>query len=158
MGQSRRTMGVLMASCLWVAPLSFAVGCGSDHEHPDDGHHDDHHGDDGHHSHGDPVGPPSGAMCPESSTLTYENFGEKFFADYCLRCHSSSVSGNAREGAPADHNFDTYDEIELMADHIDQTTAFGPDSENDKMPFNGKKPTDEERRKLGEWLACGLKE
>ena len=158
-----RTMTVLLASCLWVLPATLGFGCGSDdgddgHHNNDDGHHDHPDGGDHHGHSSEPVGPPSGAECPSGSTLTYANFAKKFFADYCLSCHSSKVSGNARMGAPADHNFDTLGEIDLFKDHIDQYAAFGPDSENDMMPPSGKKPTDEEREKLGEWLACDLKE
>lgn len=145
-----------MSRAVWillVASLSvFMFGaCGDEGEHE----HDEEHGD---HSH-DEVGPPSGAECPDGSTLTYENFGKEFIADYCLGCHSSKVTGNARMGAPGDHNFDTLGEIDLVSGHIDQLAAFGPDSENDDMPRgSGDKPTDDERRKLGEWIACGLEE
>lgn len=154
---SRFVSVVFMSSLL----LLLGVGCGDDHH--DDGHsHGDagghSHGDAGGHSHEDPVGVPSGAECPSGSTLTYSNFGEQFFESYCLRCHSSDVSGNARMGAPADHDFDTLGEIELFQEHIDQLAAFGPDSENDAMPPGGASPSDDERLKLGEWIACGLKE
>ena len=151
-----RTFAVFLAGICLALPLALGTACGS--EKGDDDHHGDHHGDGGDHhgshSHDEPVGPESGATCPEGSTLTYDNFGKKFFSDYCLSCHSSKVTGNARMGAPDDHDFDTVAEIDLMAEHIDQTAAFGPDSENDAMPFSGSKPTDDERKKLGEWLAC----
>jgi hypothetical protein len=154
-----RTTTVMLASCLWVLPATLGLGCGS--EGGDDGDEPHSHadgGDDHHHGHDEPVGDPSGAECPAGSTLTYDNFAKKFFADYCLSCHSSKVTGNARMGAPNDHNFDTLGEIDLLADHIDQKAAFGPDSENDDMPPSGPKPSDEDREKLGEWLECGLKE
>ncbi len=111
---------------------------------------DDHSG----HAH-EPVGKASGADCPDGSSLTYATFGQKFMADYCLRCHSSEVEGAARMKAPADHNFDSLAEIELYAEHIDQMAAAGPDNTNATMPPIEPKPTEEEREKLGEWLACG---
>lgn len=105
-----------------------------------------------------PVGPPSGAICPTGSTLTYANFGKAFFSSYCLRCHSQAVVGAARMMAPADHNFDTIAEIELLMDHIDQKAAAGATVVNQTMPPTDPKPTLDDRKKLGEWLACGLKE
>jgi hypothetical protein len=119
-----------------------AAGSGAVHEHSDE------HGD-------EMVGPLTGAKCPSDSALTYDNFGKDFLGAYCLRCHSQSVSGDARMMAPSDHNFDTLLDIELLASHIDQLAGAGPDATNVKMPPSGAKPTDEERKKLSEWLACG---
>jgi mono/diheme cytochrome c family protein len=96
----------------------------------------------------------SGATCPDNSTLTYDNFGKEFFQSYCLGCHSEDLSGAARGGAPGDHNFDTAELIREQIDHIDETAAAGPDAVNTFMPPSGKQPSEEERKKLGEWLAC----
>jgi hypothetical protein len=107
------------------------------------------------------IGPLTGATCPDpdKSTLTYDNFGKKFFQDYCLGCHSSSVKGADRHDAPADHNFDALEDIEILAPHIDQYAGSGPDHTNEIMPpANAEpRPTKEERAKLSEWLACGAK-
>lgn len=152
-----RTLTVWMSSLFLAAGLMFAAGCGSD---DDAGHDDEHDGDhnDGDHDHSKAVGPPSGAECPTNSTLTYDNFGKKFFEDYCIRCHSSKLKGDARMGAPAGHDFDSLAGIELVADHIDQKAAAGASKTNVAMPPDNPKPTVEERKKLGEWLACDLKE
>jgi uncharacterized membrane protein len=99
-------------------------------------------------------GKPSGAVCPSGSTLTYENFGRTFMTTYCTRCHSSAVTGEMRQGAPADHNFDSLAGIVDMAEHIDEHAAAGPDSVNTAMPPSDPKPMADDRRKLGEWLAC----
>jgi uncharacterized membrane protein len=104
---------------------------------------------------GTAIGPESGATCPDNSTLSYDNFGKDFMSKYCLRCHSTKVTGAARMMAPADHNFDTLAEIALLAEHIDQYAAAGPASTNVKMPKNDPKPSMDDRMKLGEWLACG---
>jgi uncharacterized membrane protein len=98
---------------------------------------------------------PSGATCPAAQTLTYANFGMAFFNQYCQRCHASTVTGAARNGAPDDHTFDTVTEIFVNKEHVDENAAAGPTVVNRIMPPSGVKPTDEERRKLGEWLACG---
>jgi len=121
-----------------------AVACG--------GAEDDHGG------HGS-VGEPSGATCSVNSALTYESFGRDFMAQYCTSCHSSSLRGAERNGAPSDHNFDTLDAIQdVGAEHIDGLAAAGPAHVNTAMPPHDQdaKPSEMERRLLGEWLACGI--
>ncbi|HKP55443.1 MAG TPA: hypothetical protein VJV78_01910 [Polyangiales bacterium] len=148
-----RAVAICLAAGLWVLPVALSAGCGGDDD--DGGHDDDHDGGD---HHKEDVGPNSGATCPDDSKLTYANFGENFFKSYCLRCHSKNVTGDKRMGAPADHNFDTLAEIELVAMHIDQKAAAGPDSTNEAMPPSNPKPSLDDRKKLGEWLECGLPE
>lgn len=97
----------------------------------------------------------SGAECKEGSTLTWDSFGEKFMTDYCTRCHASSLSGAARQGAPSDHNFETVALVREQIEHIDEQAAAGPDSINTEMPIGAPAPTEAERLLLGEWLACG---
>jgi mono/diheme cytochrome c family protein len=77
-----------------------------------------------------------------------------FMASYCTSCHSSTLSGADRNGAPDDHDYDTLDGILLVADHIDEHAASGPDAANDEMPPSGPMPSDAEREMLGAWLAC----
>jgi cytochrome c5 len=104
-------------------------------------------------------GPPTGSECPPSSTLTYDNFGRKFMEDYCTVCHHSDLTGTARMGAPSFHDFDTIFGIRAVDDHIDETTAAGPDATNRGMPPRGyPTPSDADRFKLGEWIACGTPE
>lgn len=126
-----------------LLPFVFVLAhgsCGSD-DHDD--HHDDHHGEEG---------TPSGAEC--DSSITYENFGASFMTTYCTSCHSSTLSGAARNGAPDDHDFDSLDEIVSLAEHIDEYAAAGPEAFNEAMPPSGPMPTDAEREMLGAWLAC----
>lgn len=99
---------------------------------------------------------PTGATCPPGSTLSYESFGEPFMEAYCTRCHASDLVGADRNGAPADHNFDSLAGILAEADHIDSYAAAGPDAVNTLMPPDGDAPDDPERVELGEWLACQL--
>lgn len=101
------------------------------------------------------LGPPTGATCPTGSQVTYTNFGAKFMTDYCTRCHSSTLTGSARMGAPKYHDFDTQLGVQQVADHVDQTAGSGPESTNESMPYDGAEPTLEERQKLAEWIACG---
>lgn len=107
------------------------------------------------HGHGHGEGTPSGAVCPEDSTLTWESFGQAFMATHCTRCHDSSLFGAARNGAPSDHNFDTAAAVREQLEHIDQQAAAGPDAVNTEMPLGDPAPTEDERRQLGEWIACG---
>jgi hypothetical protein len=116
------------------------------------------HDDDADHasSEGDGMETPSGAECPPGSTLTYETFGKAFMDDYCVRCHSTELEGTARSGAPEGHDFDMLAGILLVAEHIDEYAAAGPDAVNTKMPPTEPRPTEEQRMLLGEWLACEL--
>ena len=101
-------------------------------------------------------GPPTESVCPEGSTLTYESCGRPFMESYCTRCHSSELTGEARQGAPSFHDFDTLFGIMAVHEHVDETSAIGPAAENRSMPPNNPEPTDDERRQLGEWIACGM--
>jgi uncharacterized membrane protein len=95
----------------------------------------------------------TGATCPAGNTLTYDTFGRDFMSKYCTKCHSSTATD--RHGAPADHNFDTLNQILVFADHIDLHAAAGPNGTNTLMPPAGETaPTDAERTQLGQWLAC----
>lgn len=108
---------------------------------------------------------PTGTTCPPSSTLTYANFGQAFFGTYCLRCHSASVTGDARHGATPGVNFDTVGGIRDHACTIDAFAGSGPNGTNTFMPFDitatnpsppEQFPTVPERASLSQWLACGL--
>ena len=101
-------------------------------------------------------GPPTEAVCPPSSTLSYVTFGQPFMAAYCVQCHSSTLMGPDRHGAPLLHDFDTLYGIEPFIDHIDWTTASGPAATNTAMPISDPRPSLAERQLLGEWLACGV--
>jgi hypothetical protein len=100
-------------------------------------------------------GPPTESQCPPDSALTWDSFGRKFMEDYCTRCHHSDLRGAARQGAPSFHDYDTVFGVRATDDHIDFTTAAGPAATNTAMPPDGPKPSLEERRRLGEWIACG---
>jgi hypothetical protein len=103
-------------------------------------------------------GPPTESVCPQGSTLSYEGFGKPFMERYCTRCHAASLRGSQRMGAPSFHDFDTLFGIKVVFDHIDETTAAGPASTNLGMPPDKPAPSVEERKQLGEWIACGMPE
>lgn len=149
---------------LVIALASPMLGCGDDTADEHDaatsecgsGDHDgasDEGGDGGE----EEPGMPSGSACPKGSTLTWDNFGQEFMSSYCTRCHSSELECGERHDAPLEHDFDTAAGVLLVGEHVDRYAAAGPNGVNELMPKDGDKPSEEERRKLGEWLACGAK-
>jgi len=130
----------------WAVVVALVLGGCAQEE---GGHHD--------HDHAHGEGAASGANCPSGSTLTYETFGRGFMAQYCTRCHSSSLQGAQRQGAPSDHNFDSLAALKAVgAEHVDTAAAAGPSAVNTVMPPQDPRPSEAERRQLGEWLACGM--
>jgi hypothetical protein len=99
-------------------------------------------------------GPPTQSECPPGSTLTWDSFGRQFMEDHCTRCHHSALRGEARQGATSFHDFDTVSGVRVVKLHIDETSAAGPAATNTSMPPDSPEPTLDERRLLGEWLAC----
>jgi hypothetical protein len=55
---------------------------------------------------------------------------------YCTRCHGSTLTGAARNGAPRYHDFDKFLGVLVVADHIDEAAAAGPEAVNQKMPIS----------------------
>jgi uncharacterized membrane protein len=136
-----------IVSPLALAGLCALAGCGprsrpaidTGHEH---GHEHEHQA--------------SGATCPTSDAPTAQGFGLAFMRTYCLSCHSASVKGAARAGAPEDMNYDTLEDVRRWASEIDEHAAVGPAASNTAMPpAPNPQPTTDERLRLGQWLACG---
>ncbi len=95
-------------------------------------------------------GDSTGSTCPQGgTTLTYANFGQTFMQQHCLACHSAA--------GPESPKLDTVEQIRAKAGDIDKSAAAGPNAVNTYMPESGSVP-EEDRRKLGEWLACGAPE
>jgi mono/diheme cytochrome c family protein len=95
---------------------------------------------------GNGPGNATGSTCPTDSSLSYASFGQAFLQSQCLACHASS--------GPASPKLDSVTAIRANASNIDRSAAAGPSGINTYMPEGGS--LDEaERRKLGEWLACG---
>lgn len=98
---------------------------------------------------GSGLGDSTGSTCPSDSTLTYGNFGQSFMETNCLGCHSAHGKESPK--------FDTIEEIRASSSDIDRAAAAGPNAVNTYMP-EGASVAEAERRKLGEWLACGAPE
>ncbi len=94
-------------------------------------------------------GDSTGSTCPTDSSLTYATFGQAFMTDHCLSCH--------RAGGPETPTLSTLPQIRANKEMIDRSAAAGPNAVNTYMPEGSSVP-EAERRKLGEWLACGAPE
>jgi uncharacterized membrane protein len=95
---------------------------------------------------------PSDLTCPEGNTLSYQNFGRQFVADYCVSCHAGALPVSARQGAPLDQVFDTSAQLRAKAGLLQREVTL-----EQRMPFgpSSPKPTDQARLAFGQWLACG---
>ena len=91
-------------------------------------------------------GDATGSTCPSDSSLTYANFGQAFFQANCLACHGPN--------GPKSPALDTVARIRANKDNVDRSAAAGPNALNTYMPESAS-VAEAERRKLGEWLACG---
>jgi hypothetical protein len=98
---------------------------------------------------GEDLGDPTGSICPADSQLTYASFGQQFMQNNCLSCHGA--------GGPESPTLSSLEQIRAHRDEIDRAAASGPNGTNTFMPDGASVPI-EERRKLGEWLACGARE
>ena len=98
----------------------------------------------------------TGATCPAVAPPTYEGFARPFVAKYCAECHARTATH--RHGAPAEDCFDTEADLRAHAADIDALAAKGPDATNTEMPdMSGPvrvAPSDAERTRLGQFLAC----
>jgi hypothetical protein len=110
----------------------------------------------------------SGAACPGGSTLRYEgggngrreprDFGRTFLATFCTGCHATVLDGAARNGAPPGLNWDTITGVRARLGWIDRAAAAGPNGVHYDMPpmaLTTVVPGDDDRRRLGDWIACG---
>ncbi len=95
--------------------------------------------------------PPDEDAC-KAAFLDYDNFGAPFVVNWCRGCHSSSVPAGMRQQAPLDINFDDADAVRMWGERIAVRAA----SAAPTMPPAGG-PSEEERRLLVEWIACGAK-
>jgi cytochrome c5 len=78
---------------------------------------------------------------------TWTSFAQPFFASYCTRCHSSTLTGAARNGAPDGYNWD--DEAAVRA-HVDMIrTAVGV---GNFMPPSDPRPACDDRRRIVRWI------
>ena len=85
----------------------------------------------------------------DDNTSTWENTGEPIMDTWCTPCHSASVTGEQRNGAPDEVDFDTLEDVRAWSHRILIQAAL-----SDNMPPAGGLSTTE-RADLQEWIACG---
>jgi len=108
---------------------------------------------------GEPVvGVDTASTCPPIDPPTFASFGQGFFTTYCLACHSQARTGTDRNGAPVTIDFDTRSLVRENTSRIDKQAAFGPAANNRLMPpaEHAAQPTEAERIRLGEYIACEI--
>jgi cytochrome c5 len=136
-----------MKSIAWsltmLGALSLIVACGDDSGDDDEGS----SGDAGEQE--EPDLPD--VDCDAQDIPTFE---EVAAFDKCTTCHSSELSGAERNGAPADDNWDTYEEAMEHADEIAHEVFEG------EMPpeGSGMTLTATEEEELYLWALCGTPE
>lgn len=88
--------------------------------------------------------------CPPDNVLTWENFGASFVLANCTGCHGRGRPEGERQRAPVAVTFDDPASIRPLAARIWLRAA----DDNASMPPVGA-PDAEQRRRFGQWLACG---
>lgn len=78
-------------------------------------------------------------VCPPGSSLSYNNFGQAFVANHCLSCHAGKELPLLGSQAAVAAN-----RAAIIEEAVTRT----------RMPEDADMPI-EDRRQLGEWLACG---
>jgi uncharacterized membrane protein len=88
--------------------------------------------------------------CP--SEVTYATTAKPFVQKYCISCHSKSVSGTARDGAPVGINFDDEKGLRAHGTHVHEYTDNGrmPPTDDLSLP----QPSAFERDAFVEWTVC----
>jgi hypothetical protein len=78
---------------------------------------------------------------------TWTNYAQGFFAMYCTRCHATTVTGAARNGAPDGYDWDDETSVRAHLDKIRNAVGVG-----NFMPFNPPDPSCAERRRIVRWI------
>lgn len=90
-------------------------------------------------------------LCGHEPPLTYDTFGRQYLRTHCAGCHSQGLPEGHREGAPVGVDLDTWEGAVQWAERT-QVRATG---DSPTMPPGGG-PTDAERARFAEWVACEL--
>ena len=85
-----------------------------------------------------------------SCTGTIPTYADVDAFDKCTMCHSSALTGNARNGAPVDANFDTESGAEAHDDEIAHEVSQG----DMPPPASNIKLTAAEKDELYRWALC----
>src|SRR5258708_40342659 len=86
---------------------------------------------------------------PGGTTLTYDNFGKGFLDGHCQGC--DGAAGGDRRGAPSGYDFGDIQSVHKYSVRIFDRAA----ASNTTMPPGPDDPSEADRTKLADWLACG---
>ena len=86
----------------------------------------------------------------DCTTATLVPYSQLSIMSLCTSCHSSTVTGSKREGAPGDVNYDSYAAAKSHA------SSGAAQVNGGEMPPSGEpQPTAEQKTALYAWAACG---
>jgi len=81
---------------------------------------------------------------------TFRSFARGFFREYCIRCHSTTRTGDERNGAPEGRNWDDESSVRAALELIRFWVG-----EINTMPIGEPRPTCEERARMVRWIDAG---
>ncbi len=88
-----------------------------------------------------------------AEVTTWGTVGAPFIYTWCTPCHSPTLTGDERQGAPEGVDFATYADVVAYADRIEDRVF----SDTAPMPPAGG-PSPAELEDVAAWLSCGLPE
>ncbi|MFT4626122.1 MAG: hypothetical protein ACI8PZ_004794 [Myxococcota bacterium] len=97
-----------------------------------------------------PTSTSTAGECDDGTPYSWENFANPVITTWCAPCHSASVEGVDRSGAPEGVTLDTRDDVLRWAGAVATSVQVGVQT----MPPAGGM-TALERDALVEWIACG---
>jgi cytochrome c5 len=81
---------------------------------------------------------------------TWTSFAQGFFAGTCNRCHASTLSGAARNGAPDGYDWDDPAAVRMYAALVRDAVGV-----SNFMPPSAPQPSCDDRRRLVRWIDAG---
>ncbi|MFT5682962.1 MAG: putative membrane protein [Myxococcota bacterium] len=88
-----------------------------------------------------------------AQVTNWNTVGAPFIYTWCTPCHSPTLSGEDRQGAPEGVDFGEIEDVWDYADRIEARVF----AQSSPMPPAGG-PTETELAELADWIACGLPE
>ncbi len=78
---------------------------------------------------------------------SWATYASGFFASYCTRCHSSALTGAARNGAPDGYDWDDQATVRAHLAMIRDSVGV-----SNFMPLSAPNPSCDERRRIVRWI------
>ena len=86
----------------------------------------------------------------ECATATVVPYSQLTILSLCTGCHSSTVTGNKRDGAPGGVNYDSY-----AAAKAEASSGAAQVNAGEMPPPGEAQPTADQKDALYSWAACG---